>query len=360
MIAMSMEERAAGGLLGTACGDALGVHYEFGPGPGPNQPARMLGAGLIRGAPGEWSDDTAMTAAVATVTAARVDPGSPAGLDSICEQFAAWVRSNPKDIGVGCAAASRGSRERLSRERSQRPAPRTAWTESARDYYERTGGRGGGGNGALMRTGPIPVALHGDREACAHAAREVARLTHAHPEAAESCILWSEAIRVALTTGELHLDAGIDLLPASRQATWAGRLQDAHAAVTDSPVAGIRYSRLSTGASTGYTVTSLQIAATAILAARDHETPFEESLHAAIRVGGDTDTTAAITGALAGALCGSHAIPREWLQQIHGWPGIGAGELHDLAISSIPAEEEPRGRGRWWHRLGIRWGQRVG
>jgi ADP-ribosylglycohydrolase len=51
-------DRAAGVLLGQACGDALGVPYEFGSPPAAGEPAEMSGGGLGNFAPGEWSDDT--------------------------------------------------------------------------------------------------------------------------------------------------------------------------------------------------------------------------------------------------------------------------------------------------------------
>ncbi|MBA2773439.1 MAG: ADP-ribosylglycohydrolase family protein, partial [Nocardioidaceae bacterium] len=50
--------RAAGVLLGQACGDALGVPYEFGTPPVGDERAVMRGGGLGPYAPGEWSDDT--------------------------------------------------------------------------------------------------------------------------------------------------------------------------------------------------------------------------------------------------------------------------------------------------------------
>jgi ADP-ribosylglycohydrolase len=39
---------------------------------------------------------------------------------------------------------------------------------------------------------------------------------------------------------------------------------------------------------------------------------FEEAVVTAVNAGGDTDTNASITGALAGALNGVDAIPRHW------------------------------------------------
>ena len=60
-------DRAAGVLLGQACGDALGVPYEFAT--PPRDEPQMKGGGLGPYAPGEWSDDTQMALCIAQVSA---------------------------------------------------------------------------------------------------------------------------------------------------------------------------------------------------------------------------------------------------------------------------------------------------
>jgi poly(ADP-ribose) glycohydrolase ARH3 len=43
---------------------------------------------------------------------------------------------------------------------------------------------------------------------------------------------------------------------------------------------------------------------------------FEQAVRFAVRVGGDTDTVAAMTGAIAGARHGASAIPARWLEAL--------------------------------------------
>lgn len=65
-VSFDVLDRASGVLLGQACGDALGVPYEFDyP---PEGEAEMRGGGLGPYAPGEWSDDTQMAICVARVS----------------------------------------------------------------------------------------------------------------------------------------------------------------------------------------------------------------------------------------------------------------------------------------------------
>ena len=55
-----------------------------------------------------------------------------------------------------------------------------------------------------------------------------------------------------------------------------------------------------------------------------------------MRGGRDTDTVAAIAGGLLGAAYGASAVPTSWVDLLHGWPGLRAGDLVDLA-SAITA-----------------------
>ena len=92
-------DRAGGVLLGLACGDALGVPYEFdrvrlGHG---ERPA-MLGGGLGDFEPGEWSDDTSM--AVAVAEGLRAGEDLEERLDAIARRFLDWYRTSPPDVGA--------------------------------------------------------------------------------------------------------------------------------------------------------------------------------------------------------------------------------------------------------------------
>lgn len=60
-------------------------------------------------------------------------------------------------------------------------------------------------------------------------------------------------------------------------------------------------------------------------------------LQAAVQIGGDTDTVAAIAGALLGARWGAAAILARWRQSVHGWPGMRGEDLEALACSIVGA-----------------------
>src|SRR3546814_18133568 len=95
------------------------------------------------------------------------------------------------------------------------------------------------GNGALMRTAPVALAHLEDREQAARAAQLIASLTHGDPLATESCILWGEAIRVAVLEGRIDFCAGLDLLPPEPRQPW----QDWIAAALTSQAGGFTPTR---------------------------------------------------------------------------------------------------------------------
>ncbi len=64
------------------------------------------------------------------------------------------------------------------------------------------------------------------------------------------------------------------------------------------------------------------------------------ALELAVRAGGDTDTTAAIAGALLGARWGASAVPAAWRRILHGWPGMDARDLVRLAALTADGGRE--------------------
>jgi ADP-ribosyl-[dinitrogen reductase] hydrolase len=304
------QERIAGTLVGMAAGDALGAGYEFrSP---PFDTIDLIGGGLGDFAPGEWTDDTAMAVCIAEVTATGA-----LDLEAIGERFLAWARSGPADIGVSTAAVLRDARDG------------SEVTAAAARYLARHPD-GGAGNGALMRTAPVALARLGDDQGLADAARSVASLTHADPLAGDSCVLWCVAIDRAVR--EQRLDGirdGLALLPPERRRRW----EEAIAATETRPVSSFTPN--------GFTVTALQAALAAVW-----QTPVPEAdpgahlpaaLEAAVRIGHDTDTVAAIAGALLGARWGATAVPDRWRRMLHGWPGLRVDDLRDLAHRTAAA-----------------------
>ncbi len=331
-------DRAAGVLLGTAAGDALGVPYEFesrvlrG-----DEAPQMLGGGLGDFAPGEWSDDTSMAMAIADVAATGADLTSDEALDAIADNFLRWIDGGPADIGIQTRAVLSATRRRLYRGKVGAGA---IMREEANAYAEQH--PHSAGNGALMRTAPIALAHLDDRDALADAARLVAGLTHADPLAGDSCVLWCEAIRVAVLDGKFDVRTGLDLVPDERVDQWSAWLD---AAESEPP---------KSFSPKGFTVTALQTAVSAIV-----QTPIpdpmpcrqlQSALDTAIRIGNDTDTVAAIAGVLLGARWGASAVPWFWRRAVHGWPERDRrpSDSHDLIALATLAVCGGEADGKGW------------
>lgn len=314
-------DRAAGVLLGAACGDALGAGYEFGPPLPDSAPVAMAGGGPFGWAPGEWTDDTAMSVAIAEVAATGASLLTPGALDAVASRWADWARTAP-DVGVQTRAVLSAA---------GRSPTGAALAAAARAHHERTGRSAG--NGSLMRTAPVALAFLDDDDALVEAAHNLSALTHHDPEAGEVCALWCLAIRHAVLFGTLDgLRIAVDSLPGDRAAVWTARLDEAEAR----PPSHFR--------NNGWVVQALQGAWSAItrtpvpteepvagLFAAEH---LQRALESAVRGGRDTDTVAAIAGGLLGARWGASAVPAAWRRVVHGWPGVRARDLVRLAVLS--------------------------
>lgn len=85
-----MADRASAVLVGQACGNALGVGYEFKTPPLAGTP-RMLGAeGRLAG--GEWSENTQLAICLAEVAVTGIDLTTEEGLDAIASRYLAWYQ----------------------------------------------------------------------------------------------------------------------------------------------------------------------------------------------------------------------------------------------------------------------------
>ena len=296
-------DRVAGVLVGTAAGDALGAGYEFTT-PGPDARIDMIGGGPFGFAPGEWTDDTSMAVAVARVTAEGLDLRTAAGLDAVAAGFLEWFNGGPKDVG---------SQTRMVLSARDRTA--AGMTATAESITGRTGG-----NGSLMRTAAVGIAHLDDAGACVDAARRVSDLTHADERAGQACQLWSYAIRHAALTGSYAGVHGYLEIAAPEAADfWGQRLDEAESGEP------------ADFGNNGWVVHALQTAWWAISRTEQNQDQFAQAVELAVRAGNDTDTTAAIAGGLLGARWGLSAVPERWVGMLHGWPGLRADDLVELA-----------------------------
>ncbi|MER8087544.1 ADP-ribosylglycohydrolase family protein [Streptomyces sp. NPDC058316] len=172
------------------------------------------------------------------------------------------------------------------------------------------GGRRAAGNGSLMRAAASAVYFaRAGRVATMEAARRIAALTHGDRAAWEGTAVLHELIRVALDGGDplAAVPGVLDLVHEDHRERWAAVLAPGW-----HPDAATEFN--------GAVWPCLGTALWALRTTRG----FENALAAAVDVGGDTDTVAAVTGGLAGAVYGFAAIPVRWTGPLHvPLPGHG-------------------------------------
>jgi ADP-ribosylglycohydrolase len=312
-------DRASGALLGLAVGDALGTTYEFEVMEQPPYPALavgpatdIVGGGPFGLAPGQVTDDTQLAVCLACSLAehGRLE------LDDLARRYVAWSL-HAFDIGNQTRAAI------LSLQRGEAPS-------SAGLGVWRQGGCRAAGNGSLMRTAPLAIALGGlDRTNLIDAAIAESMITHADPRCLLACAAFDGAIaamiadsssspidvaRDALQTGARRLGA-LWVDPTDREHLARARVElesDLDAACSESP--DVHRSGLHLYDTAGFVRVAFRLA----FWHAKHTGSWREAVVDVSSRGGDADTNAAIVGALLGARDGASAIPPAWVEQVLG------------------------------------------
>lgn len=270
--------RAQGCMLGQVAGDSLGGLVEFAsameverryPG-GPGLLEDGGHWGLLAGQP---TDDSEMALALARsiVTEGRFDESR------VLVAYDEWFQSGPFDVGGTIRSALAGRVQPYSQ-----------------------------ANGSLMRVSPLGIYGCGlPAEHAAEIARKDSGLTHPHPVCGDAAAALVVAIRQAL----LHGDGPESAWQAAL--TWARGANAAHPVIEALEGAAIE-PPVCDGEKRGFVLIALRNAFFELL----HAPSLEEGVVATVRRGGDTDTNAAVAGALLGALHGREAVPEQWRRMI--------------------------------------------
>lgn len=294
-------DRALGAMLGLAVGDAVGTTLEFAARDTRPRLTDMVGGGPFNLEPGQWTDDTAM--ALALMNSLLVEP--TLNETHLMESFAAWHEQGQFSCTGSCFDIGNTVRAALARFKV------TGYPiAGSEDPYS-------AGNGSLMRLAPVAIRHWRDREPLFDTAIKQGRTTHGAREAIGACIAFVELLADAIegkpraTVMKAHpcdFAAGI---AAIMRGSWRGKQRQ-----------DIRAS--------GYVLHSLEAALWCV----GRTGTFRDAVLLAANLGEDADTTAAITGQLAGAIYGASGIPEEWLEKLAWRDEITASTL-DLFAASL-------------------------
>lgn len=199
-----------------------------------------------------------------------------------------WYATNPPDVGCATRAAMEGF-----------PMPQSQ------------------GNGTLMRVFPIALwaASHPEFD-WERAAREDAALTHPNPHNADCNAVFVYAMLQATEQGATPQSVYAATLAWARsQSISPVVLKAVEDAATIRPVCDSH--------NIGWVVLALHVALYQLLHAPD----FRAALVDVVSSGGDTDTNAAITGALLATLYGLEYVPADWLTCVRANNGAEYSDL---------------------------------
>lgn len=296
-------ERAQGCLLGQLAGDSLGSRVA---GRTPAEIGDLFPQGVRQLADGgRWdimAGQPTNTSELALALARSLVEVGDFDAESVATAYGAWYASHPFDLGattrIALAPASRAARARAE------------VASSKADRHSQS-------NGSLMRVSPIGIWADSVEQAAACAMAD-SDLTHPHPVCAIACGAYAGAIAAGIggadPAGMLRAAQGIAEDGAGQDDGVVMRALEA-AAAGQKPGDYVR--RM------GWVVVALQNAFFHLL----HTAGLADALAATISEGGDTDTNAAVTGALLGACLGRSAIPPQWSRAILSCrpdPGLGA------------------------------------
>ena len=285
----AVRDRASGALLGLAVGDAVGTTLEFKSRDSYPLLADMVGGGPFGLTPGQWTDDTAMALALADSLTEN-----PA-LDEADQmrRFVDWHEKGTYSCTGSCFDIGVTTRQALSQ-----------WKKSGDPFAGSTDPMSAG-NGSLMRLSPVAIRHWRNRALLRDVAARQSRTTHGAAEAVDACVAFAEALADAIEGAKRSevLRDRIEPLAGAigpiMAGSWHGK-----------PRRDVR--------SSGYVAHSLEASLWSVGRAGD----FKEAVLLAANLGEDADTTAAITGQLAGALYGASGIPDDWQRKVAWSPRI--------------------------------------
>lgn len=305
-------------MLGLAIGDALGQPFEFSDTKkilATNWDGSFIPGMVWKLGPGQWTDDTKMALCIAYSLLEKngFDP------EDLALRYIDWVRSGDlRGIGQTCEKAiyrlSSGVSVKESGSMLQ-ARPKPSFKRIGQDPLTGTGDFCG--NGTVMRAAPIGLYFRNDLAMLEKAAKEDATMTHNHNDARDASYALCHMI-AALANGKDKIDTIISVLGLNYENEHV-KLQLMRAFEPLESLADATEALGSRG-------TAHETFASAIYCFANYDN-FGDAVKASVLMGGDTDTRAAIVGALAGTCYGLEGIPKELVNGVEDTEQLQALDL---------------------------------
>ncbi len=291
-------KRAQGCMLGQIAGDSLGGLVEFQSANDirdnyPNGVRELADGGAHNILAGQPTDDSEMALMLARMLVEQRTYSSKEAFKA----YEKWYASGPFDIGGTISLAFAGELNHESQ-----------------------------ANGAMMRVSPLGIfGSNYSLKKVANWARQDAALTHPHTVCQQANALFTMAIAYAIKTGTDPKSLYQDIVK------WAAEID-----VPESLMKVVLDAQKAPPAEyfcqQGWVLIAFQNALWQLL----HAPNLEEGVVDTVMRGGDTDTNAAICGALLGSVYGIDAVPSQWIDQVlncrpkEGAPGVNRPRPEDF------------------------------
>lgn len=281
-----LKSKFVGALIGTAVGDAIGMPYE---GLTPQEinarctlPLEMHDGRLPKGS---YTDDTELAIGIAESIIANK------GLVDKNHILQRFIENFDRKRGYGFGTMT------ILQKRA-----------NAKTLF----GTGSYGNGAAMRIAPISLVYYDTPTNLYEAAAKCSEITHAHVLGIEGAQIQAHAIAIALrsiqSTHSLEATEFVnEILGIAKHDVYKQKLHKILNLLNEKSDHQLVIDELGNGVEAFNSVPS------AVYSFLSNLNSFEDAVTYAVCLGKDTDTIAAMTGAIAGAYLGVEAIPSEWI-----------------------------------------------
>jgi len=268
----------------------------------------MAGHGTHDQPPGTWSDDTSLTLCLAGAMTKHWDTENI--LKETARNFLRWLDDAEFTAHGAVFDVGNATARAIGKLRQNVPP-----TQSGGDTINDNG------NGSLMRIAPIAFFIAGrPLPERFDIVRQASSITHAHPISVLSCIIYVEYL-LKLLKGDNKFSAFEAVQKEIMDALTNGALKNYFRnEITDyfMPLIfpGNKWHFVDKGdiKSGGFVLDTLMASIWCFLTTDN----YRDAVLEAVNLGEDTDTTAAVTGGLAGAYygIGNNGIPPEWIEAL--------------------------------------------
>ena len=310
-----MKSKILGSILGSAIGDAFGLPYEFSNSVADDKLEKRSNAKGYWG----YSDDTEMLIGLAESITSRsyFDPEHALNLMAANYEPARGYGKGMKYVFNHAAQTD-----------DWKGAAYIAWQEGSK------------GNGACSRISPVACRFHG-RENFKEMAMLSAKITHAHQESVMGSYLQAKAISYAL--GSTYQET----VPADEFISYLLHDTSIKSSIYHEKLEYISHAIGVEKDSTvvhalGKGTLAVESVPLAIYLFARYGSQFDRAIVESVRNGGDTDTIAAMCGALSGAYCGIDRIPVLWLSNLEQG-AKGKSYIEGLAVKIWESREDENG-----------------